>query len=1389
MIPRPHFSRRRSSVFAALCGRPSARRQSRPSQPSAASVELLEGRTLLSATTCINEFEPNPTGGDPGDVSFEISGTPNQAFNLAIVSVENDGPDGRVDRASNVSGTFDGNGLAVVTIPDLENPSFTVILAEGFTGTPGTTDIDTNDDGTPDDLTAFTGIVDALGVSDSAGDDVTLYGDDLGGVNLAFNGITEPFLAFRDGSSGEFYSLVDDGGTTRVFDVAGTEVPGNEFTPDLSAVANTFNTFGSANPARGADTAAPVLSSTDPADDAAGVPVDRNLTLTFNEAVRAGAGDITIRNADTNSVIETIDVAGPRVTFSGADVTVDPTADLPANANIAVRVDAGAIEDAAGNAFAGIADDAAFNFATGAAGSNIDLEVAKAVSNSTPNANGEVTYSVTVTNTGGVAATGVQLRDLVVDAFGRPTNVTVSEGTTRIGDVTTVAAAANAEIRADGAPGTDSQGDGSGIVEFSGATSTLFFNPEGSGNGDFRAFTVADFAIPAMPTVTSFNSATVTLEEDPRGFAAAGMFQVFLATDEDPGLIDVNGNPAPGTPSYQGANDGLAAIDPAFGAIDDGTPLAVATFTPTGAGNQTVVDLTFDTGAGSEFSEFLATVQNGGTARLLFASDPSTPGVAATFAGQGNSDGAPPTISFGVTTGTGADNDITWTGIALDPNESATLTYTVNVGSNSGSFDNFVQVIAADQDTDPDSTPANGNGTTPREDDEAVARVIVQSAAMADLAVTTTDDSDPVFPGGATTYTVVIANNGPNDVAGASLDDTVSFPGGMFTVSGETLTFSNPGAGTGSGTLVVEADGPDVTGLNLAGGETATLTFTVTADTGSGTLTNTAAVSGGTPADPDAANNTAAETTTVTAVPATLTVDTAVDENDGDFSTGDLSLREAVFLANLNADANTIRFAPALSGGTITLTMGELPLASDVTVDGPGAFQLAVDGGGNSRLFNVAPNVTATIRGLSLTGGSAVRGGAVLNAGTLTLADNSVRGNAADLGGAVFAAGGASTTLLRGEFLDNGAADAGGAVHSAGTLAVTGTGFSRNTAGGVGGGVLYNAGGGATLTDAALVQNLAGGPTGSGGAIFTAGGGLAVEGGVLAFNGAARAGGAIEVAGDAAAPVTVTIADASVRNNAATGGGAGAPGNGGALHVSDAAGTVTVGVTRGEFLRNAAATEGGALWNGAGMMTVEGTGFGGNVALGPAAHDGGGAIFNNGGTLGVGRAAFTGNNSRGTLGGGGAIFTAGGTLNVEGGTFDGNAARRAGGAIEVAPGPGTTGAATVGLTDVLLARNLAGRPGPANPGNGGGLHVTGPGAEVTVTRGSNDRNVAANQGGAFWNADGSTLTLDKTGVTRNRAASGGGLYAEAAATTVLIDALFSGNVPDDFGGPGPITRA
>ena len=232
---------------------------------------------FASATPVINEIQPNPPGGDPATQSVELLGNPGDAFNLWLLSIENDGFNGTVDRATNVTGTFDANGLATVTVPDLENPSFTLILTDTFTGTAGTTDIDPADDGVLD-LSTLGTVLDALGVSDATADDPSMYGAVLGGTDI-LHASAEPELVFRDGVSGDWYAVRPGG---LVHDAAGTALNAADFNTDPTAGV----TFGAANP-----TTEPLGVDTD---------VDRN-TVVFEDfsgtgglnGTRTGVGGAT----------------------------------------------------------------------------------------------------------------------------------------------------------------------------------------------------------------------------------------------------------------------------------------------------------------------------------------------------------------------------------------------------------------------------------------------------------------------------------------------------------------------------------------------------------------------------------------------------------------------------------------------------------------------------------------------------------------------------------------------------------------------------------------------------------------------------------------------------------------------------------------------------------------------------------------------------------------------------------------------------------------------------------------------------------------------------------------------------------------------------------------
>jgi len=138
----------------------------------------------------------------------------------------------------------------------------------------------------------------------------------------------------------------------------------------------------------------------------------------------------------------------------------------------------------------------------------------------------------------------------------------------------------------------------------------------------------------------------------------------------------------------------------------------------------------------------------------------------------------------------------------------------------------------------------------------------------------------------------------------------------------------------------------------------------------------------------------------------------------------------------------TIQFAVT---GTITLTSGELMIGRDVTITGPGAQLLTIDGNHSSRVFNILTNTTVNISGLTITHGLSLgtdapsgyspgpgRGGGVLSDGTLFLTGCHISGNVARGG------------LAEGN--GDGGAGEGGGICSHGTLSLRACQISGNVA-------------------------------------------------------------------------------------------------------------------------------------------------------------------------------------------------------------------------------------------------------------------------------------------------------------------------------------------------------
>ncbi|MGA2139449.1 MAG: choice-of-anchor Q domain-containing protein [Verrucomicrobiia bacterium] len=162
--------------------------------------------------------------------------------------------------------------------------------------------------------------------------------------------------------------------------------------------------------------------------------------------------------------------------------------------------------------------------------------------------------------------------------------------------------------------------------------------------------------------------------------------------------------------------------------------------------------------------------------------------------------------------------------------------------------------------------------------------------------------------------------------------------------------------------------------------------------------------------------------------------------------------------------------------GTITLTNGELLITNNVTILGPGANVLAVDGNAAGSVFHINNGVTTAISGLTITNGSASGswGSGILNDySTLTVSNCTLSGNSGSYeGGGICnqgAGGSATLTVVASTFSGNSAGDGGGICNngyagSATVTVITST-FSGNSADYAGGGI-YNNGqsGSATVT-------------------------------------------------------------------------------------------------------------------------------------------------------------------------------------------------------------------------------------------------------------------------------------------------------------------------------------
>jgi CSLREA domain-containing protein len=356
----------------------------------------------------------------------------------------------------------------------------------------------------------------------------------------------------------------------------------------------------------------------------------------------------------------------------------------------------------------------------------------------------------------------------------------------------------------------------------------------------------------------------------------------------------------------------------------------------------------------------------------------------------------------------------------------------------------------------------------------------------------------------------------------------------------------------------------------------------------------------------------------------TLTVDTLTDEEDGSCLDGDCSLRDAVAAA---ANNDTITFSV---NGTLTLTLDEIAINKDLTLNGPGSSKLTIDANQASRHFNISSGKVVTLSGMTLTNGQVTgsSGGSIYNAGSLILNQMVLSQN---------------KTL--------GSMLSGGAIYTNGNLAITDSILSGNSAAGSGGAI-------ATISGISLVLTNT----------------------VFDGNNSALEGGAIDLSSDMGFVTTMYATNVTMANNTAGyDGGALSAGSyaeviidgslfdsnkatdkngfGGALSLG---GNSLVTISNTMFSNNISQRDGGAIYATSAQFDVTNTTFNGNQVLDASNGLGGAVNFSSPNFANFKNVTIT-NNTSAYSGGGIYILTSGGGINFNNVTVTDNHAAYTGG--------------------------------------------------------------------------------------------------------------------------------
>lgn len=484
----------------------------------------------------------------------------------------------------------------------------------------------------------------------------------------------------------------------------------------------------------------------------------------------------------------------------------------------------------------------------------------------------------------------------------------------------------------------------------------------------------------------------------------------------------------------------------------------------------------------------------------------------------------------------------------------------------------------------------------------------------------------------------------------------------------------------------------------------------------------------------------------------TFIVDSPADENDGNISTGNLSLREAVELSNANPLPDVIMFnAAALAGQTIFQspkgsfalqpnTPTDIRITDSVTIVGLGQSLLTLDGSGaftdlntippvgepiqRSRFFTIddsdhSNDLQVSISGLTFTGSvdTTANGAVVKSHEDLTLSDITFTSN---------------STL--------GDGFNGGALYQRyGSLELDGVTLTANTTDGVDadGGAVYVRDADATIVNSVISGNSTAQTLGSGGGIYIRGGTLDMTYTTVSSN--LTPGGEADGAGLFGFESALNINNSYITGNSMTGSNS----EGAGIHSKDSTLTLT-----NSFV---------------GLNSTTGT------------QSEGAGIYINGGSATIDRTSVSLNTTSGLIAVGGGIAVVDADLLVQSSTLDRNST--SGG---VAPGGGIH---NLGGNVTILDSTISGNSASGLGSRGGGVYSNTPlvGSERTLILNSTvSGNSAADTGGGVYNSGGLTEIRHST-ITNNSVpffGNGGGvatLGTAASTTTRVYSSIIAGN--------------